>query len=423
MARAAGFERLTSGILASLLVAPTDAEDDIVVQGLQRIGAFMRAERVTLWERIPEQRDFRRSYQWCATSSLPAEPSIPGNLPWLGGRLSAGCVVRFSDLTQLPVEAHDDLPSLRAAKIRSLLAVPISVHDAVVGAFTIASTVEQCDWPDSAVSGAELLAKVFATLSERQSMQGLKQAAEIEAALWRERLAHLVRVHTVGEMSVALAHEITQPLGAIENYALAARRRAGAKTPDMARIVDLLDKVVGQATRAGDVVSRMRGMARRHDLDPKEIDVERAIGECAEMLKAECEAREIRVEFDVSDHELRVVADEIHLQQVIMNLLRNAMQAMGDTGSGVAKVITIAIGSDASDEVSVQIADRGPGIADNDIERVFESFYSTKSDGLGVGLAICRRLIEAHGGRLWAIHNPGGGAIFRFTLPAAHANA
>ena len=106
-------------------------------------------------------------------------------------------------------------------------------------------------------------------------------AAEVEAAHWRERLAHLVRVHTAGEMSVALAPEITQPLGAIENYALAARRRAAEAVPDMSRLVELLDKVIGQATRAGDVVTRMRGMVQRHELEPKLIDIERAVAECA----------------------------------------------------------------------------------------------------------------------------------------------
>jgi PAS domain S-box-containing protein len=248
-----------------------------------------------------------------------------------------------------------------------------------------------------------------------------RKLAEAEAVQFRERLAHVVRVHTVGEMSAALAHEITQPLGAIENYALAARRRMGEVPPDLARVDELLDKLVGQATRAGDVVTRMRGMAQRHELEPKEIDAVRAVGQCIDMVKMDCDLRDIRIELKAADALPRVVADEIHLQQVMLNLLRNAMEAVERPGPDVSKVITVEVGLDGLDRMWVQVADRGAGIAEGDLERVFEPFYSTKPSGLGVGLAICRKLIEAHGGTLQALHNPGGGAVFRFTLPSASA--
>ena len=245
-----------------------------------------------------------------------------------------------------------------------------------------------------------------------------RRLAEAEAAQFRERLAHLVRVHTAGEMSAALAHEITQPLGAIENYALAARRRMGEDSPDLARVADLLDKVIGQATRAGDVVTRMRGMVQRHELEPKEIDVERAVRECVDMVRTDCELRDIRIRLKPAGALPPVVVDEIHLQQVILNLLRNAMEAV-EPRPGDCREITIEIGLEGADTVSVKVADRGAGIAEGDLERVFESFYSTKPSGLGIGLAICRTLIEAHGGALRASHNPGGGAVFQFTLPVA----
>ena len=133
----------------------------------------------------------------------------------------------------------------------------------------------------------------------------------------------------------------------------------------------------------------------------------------------ECELRDIRVELKPSDRLPVVVADEIHLQQVILNLLRNAMEAVQLPQPGVRKEITVDVGREGAEAVSVRVADRGAGIPEGDLERVFESFYSTKPSGLGIGLAICRKLIEAHGGALWASHNPGGGARFQFTLPVA----
>jgi signal transduction histidine kinase len=218
-------------------------------------------------------------------------------------------------------------------------------------------------------------------------------------------------------MSVALAHEINQPLGAIENYALAARRRVRESAPDMARLSDLIDKVVAQAIRAGEVVARMRGMVQRHELDPKPIDVERAINECIGMVKMDCDLRDIEIRLSAERGLPLVTVDEIHLQQVVLNLLRNAIQ--GIEAGGRARAITISICLSRHDEMQVDVADTGGGIAEDDLERIFESFYSTKPSGLGVGLAICRKLLEAHGGRLWASHNPGGGALFQFTIPVA----
>jgi PAS domain S-box-containing protein len=246
-----------------------------------------------------------------------------------------------------------------------------------------------------------------------------RKLAEAEAVHFRERLAHLVRVHTVGEMSAALAHEVTQPLAAIQNYALAARRRIGEAPPNLARVDDLLDKLVGQATSASEVVTRMRGMLQRHEFEPREIDIARAVGQCVEMVKADCELRDIRLDLKPAGALPFVVADPIHLQQVLLNLLRNAMEAVEEPHPAASKEISIEIQLDGPDRVAVQVADRGIGIPEGDLERVFESFYSTKPSGLGIGLAICRKLIEAHGGALWASHNPGGGAVFRFTLPVA----
>jgi len=308
-----------------------------------------------------------------------------------------------------------DRTALLASGVRSLLLVPIAVSGKIAGALSIASLQLQNEWPDELIPGVCLLADVFGSLHARDMAERRKLAAEVEAAHWRERLAHLVRVHTAGEMSVALAHEITQPLGAIENYALAARRRAREPEPDVARVADLLDKVIGQAARAGDVVTRMRSMVQRRSLDPKLVEIKCAISECISMVKMDCDLREIEIRLSTASDLPPVTVDEIHLQQVVLNLLRNAMEAI-ENGGG-ARVISISIALNHREEIQVEVADTGSGIAEGDLERIFESFYSTKKSGLGVGLAICRKLIEAQGGMLWALHMPEGGAVFRFTIP------
>jgi signal transduction histidine kinase len=416
------FERLASSTLASLVLTQPGEANQAIALGLRKIGEFVGAERVALWHDniAPPFGPFAVTQEWHAEGyASSASRGMSADLPWIYPLLLAGHVVRIAHLSDLPVEAQADALALRRIGVRSLLAVPIVVEGRNAGALTLASIAREHEWPEVLMPGVALLAEVFANLHARQAIERRKLAAEAEAAKWRERLAHIVRVHTAGEMSVALAHEINQPLGAIENYALAARRRMADAAPDLIRLGELIDKVIGQATRAGDVITRMRSMVQRHELEPKLIDVERAVIECVEMVKIDCELRDIRIVFARVAELPMAVADEIHLQQVVLNLLRNAAEAIDAAGRGGPRQISVALHLTEREEVLVEVADRGTGIADGELEQVFESFYSTKSHGLGVGLAICRRLIEAHGGKLWASHRDGGGAVFSFTLPTA----
>lgn len=415
---AIGFERLATGILASLVLAEGGQAELAIGDGLRLIGQFMEAERVGMLDRVPGDAVFRSIQSWHADGLAP--PFGLGDtpdFPWVLQRLATGNIVRLPRFNDLPPEADGDRVALQASGMRSLLAVPISVSGKVTGALWMARTRLEHEWPDALISGVRLLAEVFGALHARDSIERRKLAAEVEAAHWRERLAHLVRVHTAGDMSIALAHEITQPLGAIENYAMAARRRVSQDAPDKAHVLELLDKTIAQATRAGDVITRMRSMVQRHELETKLIDIEHAVAGCVAMVKMDCELREIELRMSVESGLPLVKVDEIHLQQVVLNLLRNAMQAIEQ--GGAARVVRVAIALAPSQEVRVEIADTGTGIAEGDLERIFESFYSTKMNGLGIGLSICRKLIEAHGGRLWASHDPGGGAVFRFTIPIA----
>lgn len=414
---ALGFERLASSILASLVLSKAGEESRAIALGLRHIGEFVGAERVVLWHSNAVDA-LAVTQEWHADGFAgPAAEGKSPDLPWIYPLIIGGNIVRIAHLGDIPLGGQADAAALRQIGVRSILAVPISVEGKITGAITLMSIEREHEWPEVLMPGVRLLAEVFANLHARQATERLKLAAEVEAAHWRERLAHLVRVHTAGEMSVALAHEITQPLGAIENYALAARRRIAEPVPDMDRLGELLDKVIGQTARAGDVVTRMRSMVRRHELEPKLIDIERAVVGCVGMVKMDCELRDIRIGLALERPLPMAVVDEIHLQQVMLNLLRNAAEAIDSADRGDTREISVSLRLNEREEVLVEVADRGVGIVEGGLEQVFESFYSTKTQGLGVGLAICRRLIEAHGGKLWASHRDGGGSIFRFTLP------
>jgi len=416
------FERLASRTLSALLISGPQDEARVIEAGLKHIAHFLGADRATLWEIGDDQR-FRRTHHWFADGVPGAEEWSAQALPWIHRRLNEDAMVRFARLDELPADAGADLQAMRALGLRSLLAVPVSVAGQLLGVFSVAAMHAECDWPDDLVPSVRLLAEVFATLHVRRHSERRERAAESEAARWREQFAHVVRVHTVGEMSAALAHEITQPLGAIGNYALAARRRATGMAPELGKIVDLLDRIVAQAARAGDVVTRLRGMVKRHELQLGEIDLARIALACIDLLRGECEQHDLNIVLLRPVLLPRVVADEVHVQQVLLNLLRNAIDAMQTAPPGAPRRIEVSISSATPEWLSVRVADHGPGIPEGELEQVFEAFHSTKPLGLGVGLAICRRLIEAHGGTLHAAQNPHGGALFEFTLPFAPPEA
>jgi signal transduction histidine kinase len=263
-------------------------------------------------------------------------------------------------------------------------------------------------------------ALIAGLLFERQARRrAAEQAgtAMMETSRYRENLAHLVRVHTVGEMSTAIAHEVNQPLVAIKNYALAARRRL-AGNADSNKVGELLEKIGSQASRAGDVLQSLRAMAKKREPEVTKVEVGPLVASALKLVELESRNGSTRVETSISPDLPPAFADGIQIQQVVLNLTRNAIEAMEEAGIA-GSVVKVGVFGAAGDEIVVSVADCGPGIAPDDAEHIFDPFYSTKGGGLGVGLSISRAIVEAHGGRLSLAPNEGGGCVFRFTLPVA----
>jgi C4-dicarboxylate-specific signal transduction histidine kinase len=415
---ALAFEHLVAGVLATLLLAPKRDEDRVIERGLGDVARHLGVEGAVLWERVPEAAEFRATHRWLG-DNFPAPPDRLGapELPWISAQLLSGSVVRLGRWTGLPGEATQDLAALQRLGVRSLLAVPFSISGEVAGVLSFASTQGDHTWPESLLSRVTILAEVFAGVHARRAVERRERAAQAEAAQFRERLAHLVRVHTMGEMSAAIAHEINQPLMAITNYTQAARRRLADANVDSDKLSDLLTKVAAQSARAGDVVRRVAGMVKRQETEPRELDLGQLIASAVELVRQELELHDVRVELHLARGLPAVRGDDIQLQQVMLNLMRNAMDAM--EAVSVSGDRTLSIGATANDqgEVDVRVCDRGPGICSDDAERVFDPFYSTKASGLGIGLAICRNIVEAHGGRIEARPSPLGGVWIHVELP------
>jgi signal transduction histidine kinase len=414
-----GFEHLLANVWASLLTSEHGDVNAAIERGLAQIGTFLRADRLILWELAPRQEHFRATHRWGAEGVPvpPAEVDSAG-IPWIAGQIIHGHAVRLARIDELPPEAEADKPTLAGLGTRSLLAVPLRISGEVVGALSLASTRAEREWPNALISRAGLVGEVFANLLARVRAEARTHEAQTETAQFRERLAHLVRIHTMGEMSAAIAHEINQPLMAITNYALASRRRLAEGNPDPALLTELLEKIAAQSARAGDVLNRIRSMVRKQDAGMTELDLGRLVVDSVMLVEMDCQLRDIRLAVRVAPHLPPVVADEIQLQQVVLNLIRNAIESM-DSLAASERALAIDVALNGERELVVRVRDRGPGVVHEDLERIFEPFFSTKTSGLGIGLSICRKIIEAHGGRLHALPDPSGGGLFEFTLPAA----
>ena len=413
-----GFERLLSEISASFVNLPPDGVDPAIGQALQRIGEFLGIERAALWDTTTDPNSCWITHVWSVADTGPPPAVLyRTQLPWTFARLHAHQAVRFATLDELPPVALADRRTFATLATTSLLSVPLVVGGTMVGALSLGAVNTPQRWPDTLIPRVRLIGEVFANALLRQQADRLVRTAQAETAHYQERLAHLIRVHILGEMSAAIAHEVNQPLMAIKNYALAALRRlrGGAAPPEKQQ--ELLEKIIAQATRAGDVIQRLRFLVRKHSVEAQRLDLNHLVADTLKLVETDCQLRDIGLETRLSKDLPPVVVDPIQIQQVVLNLVRNAIEAMQAHPGTSEPLVVIETARTGPDELTVRVSDRGPGIAPDAAEQVFESFYSTKSSGLGIGLSICRKMIESHHGRLWTSPNPAGGAVFHFTLP------
>jgi two-component system, LuxR family, sensor kinase FixL len=245
-----------------------------------------------------------------------------------------------------------------------------------------------------------------------------QKAADQETQNLRQEIAHAGRVSMMGQLASALAHEINQPLGAILRNAEAAELFMQNESPDLEEVRAILADIRKDDQRAGNVIDRMRGLLKRQDLDKRSVDVAELVGEVAALVRSDATARRIRLELAVAGKLPQVFGDPVHLQQVLLNLIVNGMDAIDEANQGDRRVsVTAAL--DGSKTVEIAVSDSGPGVPAEKLAHIFDPFFTTKPNGMGMGLPISRTIIEAHNGRIWAENRNEGGASFRFTLPIA----
>jgi PAS domain S-box-containing protein len=243
-----------------------------------------------------------------------------------------------------------------------------------------------------------------------------RKRADNEIQRQRAELAHVSRVSIMGELSASMAHELNQPLTAILTNAQAAQRFMAAGTADLDEFREILKDIAYDTTRARDVIRHLRALVKRSEPDFTQLDVGDTIREVVGFLHGDIVARNVRVGLELLPDLPPVHGDRIQLQQILINLLLNAFDALN--GNPVAKrLVTVATAQESPQLVRVTVRDCGAGIPPNQLDSVFEPFFTTKQDGMGMGLSVTRSIVESHGGRIWAENNSAGGAAFHFTLP------
>jgi C4-dicarboxylate-specific signal transduction histidine kinase len=236
----------------------------------------------------------------------------------------------------------------------------------------------------------------------------------------REQLARVSRLNTMGEMASVLAHEMNQPLTAIVGYTRSSLRRLRADPWNAVELAQMLEKVAGEAKRGGEILKRLRRLVRKRLPERLRFDVNDAVREVLAMIEPEARTQEVSVSFQTRQETLPVFADRIQIEQVLLNLVRNGIEAMADRETKLRE-LTVTSGMKEAGTVEVTVSDSGRGGAISDLGKLFEPFFSTKPAGLGMGLSISRTIIETHGGRLVASPSVGGGLAFRFMLPSGGA--
>jgi signal transduction histidine kinase len=250
-----------------------------------------------------------------------------------------------------------------------------------------------------------------------------RKQAELEAARQHQDLAHLARVTALGELSCSLAHELTHPLTAILSNAQAAQRFLARDDADLNEVREILSDIVTEDQRASEVIHRLRLLLKKGEPQKHcdDVDLNKVVQEVLKLMRNDLINQNVTVDTDLAQNLPVVAGDRVQLQQVVLNLALNACEAIADGDSSERQLLIVSKLEDGA--VRISVTDRGHGIPEGRREQVFERFFTTKKEGMGLGLSICRTIIDAHRGKIWATNNSGRGATFHFSLPVVSPDA
>ncbi|TWC17568.1 MULTISPECIES: sensor histidine kinase [unclassified Pseudomonas] len=327
--------------------------------------------------------------------------------------------------------------ALGIAAIDTLTDLEIAVGVFQIGVVLIAVRM----LPARAVAGVSFICMVLTILSYRLTRFGDSEAGQINVLIslaaiagttylalrlsaaietvhrTRAHLAHIARVNMLGELAASIAHEVNQPLAAVANSSGACLRWMATEPPNLPKARLAVERIIADTHRASEIITRLRGMARHQTPTKQWLNVADTVNTALRLLAGELNEQGITLRVHIQEGLPPMLADEVQIQQVILNLAMNGIDAMRQVEAD-DRILAFHAELESGQQLLFSVSDQGKGLSGNDHERAFDAFYSTKPDGMGMGLAISRSIIEAHDGRIWVSSNPQSGATFHFTLPA-----
>jgi C4-dicarboxylate-specific signal transduction histidine kinase len=279
------------------------------------------------------------------------------------------------------------------------------------------------DWDVIETAGLKLAKEEIKRLNDELEQRVLERTSQLMLASEALReaqaeLAHVNRVTTMGQLAASIAHEVNQPLAASVTNAHAGLRWLGLQPPNLEEVREALAAIVTDSNRASDVINRMRALIKKAPARKDGLQINEVILEVTALMRGEFVKSGVSLNTQLAQGLPLIQGDRVQLQQVLVNLIMNAVEAMGSVNHGSRKLL-IGTGADEAGRIRISVQDSGPGLNPQIFDRVFDPFYTTKADGMGMGLSICRSIIEAHDGRIWASAMPGSGSTFNVSLPGA----
>lgn len=405
------FDALMAEMSAAFLKISADQTELEIDRWLPRVGRALELDRITVGQVNPGSGMLRVTQRWAAKDV----PLYPKNLnpnavfPWLTNKIMADELVVLSRIQDAPREAAREVMVAERKKTRSAVIVPLKVGGVVIGAVAFDSVAKVQAWSPRTVRRMCLVTTIAGHALERRRMGS-------EIIRLQEEMRQLSPAVLMGELTASLAHELNQPIGAILNNAQAARRLLNAKRLDREELGDALDGIIRDDIRASDTVHHVREIFAPSKAQMASLDLTQVLLEVEPILLNDAKLREITLRFDFPAKLSWVVGSRPQLKLVLINLIINAFDSISDSRARERAVDVYAREANPGC-VSVAVRDSGKGINPEIAPRLFDAFFTTKPNGMGMGLAIARSIIENHGGRLWARQNPDRGATMEFTLP------